>query len=41
VKTAIVISETSSKHITGLGHPENGDRVDAIINNLKKNKKLI
>ena len=41
MKTAIVISETSSNHNTGLGHPENSDRVNAIINNLKKNKKLI
>ena len=41
MKTAIVVSETSSNHKTGLGHPENADRVDAVINNLKKNKKLI
>tara|TARA_B100000029_G_scaffold25148_2_gene24778 strand:- start:1276 stop:2202 length:927 start_codon:yes stop_codon:yes gene_type:complete len=41
VKTAIVISETSSNHNTGLGHPENADRVDAVINNLKKNKILL
>ena len=41
MKTAIVISETSSNHNTGLGHPENADRVDAIINNLKKNKILL
>jgi len=41
VRTAIVTSETSSNHDTGLGHPENADRVDAIINNLKKNKKLL
>ncbi len=41
MKTAIVISETSSNHNTGLGHPENADRVDAVINNLKKNKILL
>ena len=38
MRTAIVTSETSSNHDTGLGHPENADRVDAIINNLKKIK---
>tara|TARA_Y100001970_G_scaffold153514_1_gene187921 strand:+ start:513 stop:1439 length:927 start_codon:yes stop_codon:yes gene_type:complete len=41
VKTAIVTSKTSSNHNTGLGHPENAERVDAVINNLKKNKKLL
>ncbi len=41
MKTAIVTSETSSNHNTGLGHPENAERVDAVINNLKKNKKLL
>ena len=41
MNTAIVISETSSSHNTGLGHPENADRVDAVIKNLKKNKKLL
>ncbi len=41
MKTAIVISETSSSHNTGLGHPENADRVDAVIKNLKKNKTLL
>ena len=41
MKTAIVISETSSNHHTGLGHPENADRVEAVINSLKKNKKLL
>ena len=41
MKTAIVISETSSNHNTGLGHPENADRVDTVIKNLKKNKKLL
>ena len=41
MKTAIVISETSSNHNTGLGHPENAYRVDAVINNLKKNKILL
>ena len=41
MKTAVVISETSSSHNTGLGHPENADRVEAVINSLKKNKKLL
>ena len=41
MKTAIVTSKTSSNHNTGLGHPENAERVDAVINNLKKNKKLL
>ena len=38
MRTAIVTSETSSNHNTGLGHPENADRVDAVIKNLKKIK---
>ena len=41
MKTAIVTSKTSSNHNTGLGHPENAERVDVVINNLKKNKKLL
>jgi len=40
VKTAIITSDTSINHITGSGHPEKPDRITAIINNLKKNKKL-
>ena len=41
MKTAIITSDSSLNHNTGMGHPENADRVSAIINNLKKNKKLI
>ena len=41
MKTAIIVSENSSNHNTGLGHPENADRVDVVINNLKRNKKLL
>ena len=41
MKTAIITSDTSLSHDTGLGHPEKPDRVAAIIKNLKKNKKLI
>ena len=41
MSTAIVTSDTSINHETGLGHPEKPDRVTAIIKNLKKNKNLI
>jgi len=41
MSTAIVTSDTSINHETGLGHPEKPDRVTAVIKNLKKNKKLI
>ena len=41
MSTAIITSDTSTNHKTGLGHPEQPDRVTAIIKNLKKNKKLI
>ena len=41
MNTAIVTSETSINHETGLGHPEKPDRVTTIIKRLKKNKKLI
>ena len=41
MSTAIVTSDTSINHETGLGHPEKPDRVTAVIENLKKNKKLI
>tara|TARA_B100001996_G_scaffold381908_1_gene372382 strand:- start:427 stop:1350 length:924 start_codon:yes stop_codon:yes gene_type:complete len=41
VKTAIITSNTSSNHLTGNGHPENPDRVTAVINKLKQNKNLI
>jgi acetoin utilization deacetylase AcuC-like enzyme len=41
MSTAIVTSDTSINHETGLGHPEKPDRVTTIIKNLKKNKNLI
>ncbi|MFL2886927.1 MAG: histone deacetylase family protein [Candidatus Pelagibacter sp.] len=41
MKTAIITSKTSTKHLTGNGHPENPDRVTAVINKLKQNKNLI
>ena len=41
MNTAIITSDTSINHETGLGHPEKPDRVTAIIQNLKKNKNLI
>jgi len=41
MSTAIVTSDTSINHETGLGHPEKPDRVTAVIKKLKKNKKLI
>ena len=41
MKTAIVTSDESVNHNTGSGHPENSERVSVVINNLKKNKKLI
>ncbi len=41
MSTAIITSDTSNNHNTGLGHPENPDRVTAVIKNLKKNKNLI
>ena len=41
MKTAIITSDSSEKHITGDGHPEQPKRVESIINVLKKNKELI
>ncbi len=38
MSTAIVTSDTSINHETGLGHPEKPDRVTTIIKNLKKIK---
>ena len=38
MSTAIVTSDTSINHETGLGHPEKPDRVTTVIKNLKKNK---
>ena len=41
MKTAIITSNTSTNHLTGIGHPEKPDRVTAVIAKLKQNKKLI
>jgi len=41
VKTGIITTETYLNHNTGQGHPERADRVSIVIENLKKNKKLI
>ena len=41
MKTAIITSDSSEKHITGDGHPEQPKRVESIIKVLKKNKELI
>ena len=41
MKTAIVTSDTSLNHNTGIGHPESTNRITAILEKLKKNNKLI
>ena len=41
MSTAIITSDTSNNHLTGIGHPEKPDRVTTVINELKKNKNLI
>ena len=41
MKTAIVTSDTSLNHNTGMGHPEQADRITAIVQTLKKNKNLL
>ncbi len=41
MKTGIITTETYLNHDTGQGHPERADRVSVVIENLKKNKKLI
>tara|TARA_B100000029_G_scaffold30896_1_gene29552 strand:+ start:719 stop:1639 length:921 start_codon:yes stop_codon:yes gene_type:complete len=41
LKTAIITSDTSLNHLTGIGHPEQPDRVTSVINKLKQNKNLI
>ena len=41
MKTGIITTETYLNHDTGQGHPERADRVTVVIENLKKNKKLI
>ncbi len=41
MKTAIVKSDTSLNHNTGMGHPEQANRITAILETLKKNKNLL
>ena len=41
MKTGIITTDTCLNHDTGQGHPERADRVSVVIENLKKNKKLI
>ena len=41
MKTAIITSDTSLNHNTGMGHPEQADRITAIVQTLKKNKNLL
>ena len=41
MKTGIITTDTYLNHDTGQGHPERADRVSVVIENLKKNKKLI
>ena len=41
MKTAIITSDSSKDHLTGIGHPEQPDRVSSVINKLKQNKNLL
>ena len=43
MKTGIITTDTYSNHNTGLGHPENAERVSVVIENLKKikNKNIV
>ena len=41
MKTGIITTDTYLNHDTGQGHPERADRVSVVVENLKKNKKLI
>ncbi len=41
MKTAIITSDSSEKHLTGDGHPEQPKRVESITNILKKKKDLL
>ncbi len=41
MKTGIITTDSYLNHDTGQGHPERPDRVSVVIENLKKNKKLI
>tara|TARA_Y100001970_G_scaffold162714_1_gene198926 strand:- start:40903 stop:41823 length:921 start_codon:yes stop_codon:yes gene_type:complete len=41
VKTGIITTDSYLNHQTGQGHPERADRISVILENLKKNKKLV
>ena len=41
MKTGIITTDSYLNHDTGQGHPERADRVSVVVENLKKNKKLI
>ena len=41
MKTAIITSDSSEKHLTGDGHPEQPKRIISIVNKLKKKEQLI
>ena len=41
MKTGIITTDTYLNHDTGQDHPERADRVSVVVENLKKNKKLI
>jgi len=41
MNTAIITSDTSTDHLTGMGHPEKPDRVSSVIKVLKRQKNLI
>ena len=41
MKTGIITTDTYLNHDTGQGHPERADRVSVVVENLRKNKKLI
>ena len=41
MKTGIITTSSYIYHDTGQGHPERADRVSVVVNNLKKNKKLV
>ena len=41
MKTAVITSKASITHFTGNGHPEQPERVTVVIDQLKKNKRLL
>ena len=41
MKTGIITTDSYLNHQTGQGHPERADRISVILENLKKNKKLV